>query len=221
MMTTQSVWQRSSADAPIISDRLYNVVIGAVLLWGFLVNYLMVTLIPAEAVLRIPWFLLLIGYFGLCFLGIYTYNKSDKPALSFLGYNLVVVPIGIVIVPFVQSFDPEIVARAVMVTGLVTALMMILGTLYPAFFFRIAGALFVALLAVIVVELGLIFIGGVRLGIMDWIVALIFCGYIGYDWARANAIPKTVDNAVDAAASLYLDIINLFLRILSIMGRRR
>jgi len=33
-----------------------------------------------------------------------------------------------------------------------------------------------------------------------------------------NKIPRTLDNAVDSAASLYMDIINLFLRIL---GRRR
>ncbi|MBT7579493.1 MAG: hypothetical protein HN633_12065, partial [Candidatus Marinimicrobia bacterium] len=49
----------------------------------------------------------------------------------------------------------------------------------------------------------------------------IFCGYIGYDWGRANQIPKTLDNAVDSAAALYMDIINLFLRVLRILGRRR
>ena len=37
-------------------------------------------------------------------------------------------------------------------------------------------------------------------------MALIFSGYIGYDWARANAILKTLDNAIDSAAALYLDI---------------
>ncbi len=57
--------------------------------------------------------------------------------------------------------------------------------------------------------------------LIDGAVALLFCGYIGYDWARANQIPKTVDNAIDSAAALYMDIINLFLRILRIMGRSR
>ncbi len=56
---------------------------------------------------------------------------------------------------------------------------------------------------------------------IDWVVVLIFCGYIGYDWGRANQIPKTLDNAVDSAAALYMDIINLFLRILRILGRRQ
>jgi FtsH-binding integral membrane protein len=50
-------------------------------------------------------------------------------------------------------------------------------------------------------------------------VVAIFCGYIGVDWSRANSIPKTLDNAIDSAAALYMDIINLFVRILSIMGR--
>ena len=60
-----------------------------------------------------------------------------------------------------------------------------------------------------------------RHGATDWVVAAIFCGYIGYDWGRANAIPKTLDNAIDSAASLYIDIIILFMRILRIMARRR
>jgi FtsH-binding integral membrane protein len=98
--------------------------------------------------------------------------------------------------------------------------MMVLGTLFPAFFKRIAGALTIALLCVIVVELIATFFLHKQYGIIDWIVVVIFCGYIGYDWGRANSIPPTIDNAIDSAASLYLDIINLFLRILRILGRR-
>ena len=39
-------------------------------------------------------------------------------------------------------------------------------------------------------------------GLIDWLVAGLFCIY-WHDWARANKIPKTMDNAVDSAASLY------------------
>lgn len=63
------------------------------------------------------------------------------------------------------------------------------------------------------------FFAGAALGIFDYLVVLIFCGYVGYDWARANACAKTVDNAVDCAAELYIDIVNLFVRILSILSR--
>ncbi|KGK42996.1 hypothetical protein LH51_02440, partial [Nitrincola sp. A-D6] len=42
-------------------------------------------------------------------------------------------------------------------------------------------------------------------------------GNLGLEYAQ---IPKTLDNAVDSAAALYMDIINLFLRILRILGRK-
>ena len=52
----------------------------------------------------------------------------------------------------------------------------------------------------------------------EWAGTIIFSLYIGYDWARANTCARTVDNAIDLSASLYLDIINLFLRIVAIMS---
>ncbi len=38
---------------------------------------------------------------------------------------------------------------------------------------------------------------------------------------RANKMPKTIDNAIDICIDLYLDIINLFLYMLRIMGRKK
>jgi hypothetical protein len=86
----------------------------------------MIVSIPAEAVMRINPLLLIVGYFVCCIAGTIIFNRSDNPLISFIGYNMVVIPIGIIITPFVQSFDPEIVKDAVMATGLVTVVMMIL-----------------------------------------------------------------------------------------------
>jgi FtsH-binding integral membrane protein len=140
--------------------------------------------------------------------------------VSFLGYNLVVVPFGLVVNLVVSRYDSALVHEAIRITALVTLGMMLLGTLFPRFFASIARALTVALLLVIVVELVELFILGIHHGVIDWIVVLIFCGYVGVDWGRANQIPKTLDNAIDSAAALYMDIINLFLRILRILGRK-
>ena len=203
-----------------ISANLYNLVIRLVLCWGFLVNWWMVKNIPYESIAAInPW-VFFIGYFASCFFGMYLFKSSSVPLVSFIGYNFVVVPFGLIINLVVYQYDPSLVLEAIRVTGMVTLFMMILGSFFPRFFQRIAGALTVALIVVIIVEVVEIFIFKMHHGILDWIVAIIFCGYIGYDWGRANSIPKTVDNAVDSAASLYMDIINLFLRILRIMGRR-
>ena len=214
------VFQRTKVTGAIISDAAYNFVIGAVLCWGFLVNWYMVKNIDYTWLASINIMLFLLCYLGSCFLGVYIFNKSSNPVISFFGYNLVVVPFGMVVNLVVHQYDPAVVLDAVRVTGLVTMTMMILGSMFPGFFQKIAGALTFALIAVIIIEVIEIFILGIHHGIIDWVVVLIFCGYIGYDWGRANRIPKTVDNAVDCAAALYMDIINLFLRILRIMGRR-
>ena len=215
-----NVFERGFTGEPEISARLYNLTIGAVLCWGFWVNWMMVSAIPVDVIASInPW-VFFIGYFACCFFGIYLFRSSSNPMVSFIGYNFVVVPFGLIINMVVSQYDPALVLDAIKVTGLVTGIMMLLGTLFPNFFAKIAGALTIALLAVIVVELFQIFVLGIHQAWIDWAVAVIFCGYIGYDWGRANQIPKTLDNAVDSAAALYMDIINLFLRILRIMGRK-
>ncbi|MEL4282890.1 MULTISPECIES: Bax inhibitor-1 family protein [Shewanella] len=220
MDSENSVFDRRTTDDTLIGAGLYNLVIGLTLLWGFAVNYIMVSHIDPEAIASVnPW-VFFIGYFASCFFGIYLFQSSSNPLVSFIGYNFVVVPFGLIINMVVSQYDPELVTEAIRITGLVTIAMMCLGTMFPAFFQKIAGVLTIALLLVIVVELIEIFIFKTHHGILDWIVVLIFCGYIGYDWGRANQIPKTVDNAVDSAAALYMDIINLFLRILRILGRK-
>lgn len=199
----------------------YNLTIGLVLLWGFTVNWLMVRYIPVEPLLQInPW-VFFGAYLASCFFGVYLFSRSVNPLVSFAGYNFVVVPFGLVINIVVSAYDPALVLDAMRVTGLVTLVMMVLGTAFPRFFAKIVWALTLALLAVIVIEFVEIVFFRMHHDILDWAVVIIFCGYIGYDWGRANQIPKTIDNAVDSAAALYMDIINLFLRILRIMGRRR
>ena len=220
--TKNNVFNRtvSESTGAEISANTYNLIIGLVLCWGFFVNWLIVKNIPVASLTKIHPLLFILGYFACAFFGIFLFKKSTNPIVSFIGYNFVVVPFGFIINIIVSQYAPNLVINAMVVTGMVTAIMMILGVTYPAFFEKLAPVLFISLIAVIIAEIiGSLFFKMI-FGITDWIVALIFCGYIGFDWSRANKIPKTIDNAVDSAAALYIDIINLFIRILSIMGRR-
>jgi len=67
-------------------------------------------------------------------------NKSKSPSVNFIGCNFVVIPFGFVINLVVGRYDASLVLEAVRITGLVTAVMMVMGSLFPAFFKRI-GAL--------------------------------------------------------------------------------
>jgi FtsH-binding integral membrane protein len=222
-MLDESVWDRTAIginESELLSPAAYNATIGMVLFWGFGVNFYMVENIPPEAAMQFGFWPFMIGYMACCFAGVMIYSRSDNPAISFVGYNLVVLPFGLVINTIVAGYSPGVVLEAIRVTAGVTIVMMCLGSMYPAFFQRIAGALTMALLGVIIVEMVGYFFFDFHHGIFDWAVAAIFCGYIGYDWGRANQIPKTLDNAIDSAAAIYMDVINLFLRVLRIMGRR-
>lgn len=214
------VFARRRSAGAIVSDVTYNITLGLVLCWGLLANWMMVKLIPATSITGIDPPSFFIGYFVSCFFGVYLYHRSTNPIVSFIGFNFVVLPFGLVVDNIVGGFDSSFVLDAVRITGMVTFVMMLLGSMYPRFFQKISSALAISLLVVIVVELGEMFLFGIHHGIIDGAVVLIFCGYIGYDWGRANTIPKTLDNAVDSAAALYMDIINLFLRILRILARR-
>ena len=205
-----------------ISERSFNLIIGGVLLWGFLLNYAMVALFGAQVsqmVARSNPFVFLIGYLAMVIVGSIMISK-DSSVLSFVGYNLIALPIGVVICACLQGMPVSIVQSALLVTAIVTLSFMILATVFPGFFLSMGRTLGVALLITIVAELLSTLIFRAASSLFEWVFVAIFSLYIGYDWARANTCARTTNNAIDLAANLYLDIVNLFLRILEIMGRR-
>ncbi|MCM1272947.1 MAG: Bax inhibitor-1 family protein [Clostridium sp.] len=207
-----------------ISERAYNLIIGGTLLYGFLVNCFMIKFCYGFAVnlIQTSGWLFFGLYFIMCIAGSAMVNRSVNPVVSFIGYNLIVVPLGLVLSilvnVYIASGYSNTVVAAFGITSLVTVGMMLLSTIFPYFFLNMGRTLLVTLLLTIAIEL-IMMVAGASLGIIDYIVVFIFCGYIGYDWARANNCARTVDNAIDSAAELYVDIINIFVRILSILSR--
>ena len=77
--------------------------------------------------------------------------------------------------------------------------------------------LFIALIVIVVASLINIFVGSSMLSLaVSGAGALIFSGYILYD--TQNIIRGAYDSPVLAAVSLYLDILNLFISLLHILG---
>ena len=91
----------------IIPDRVYNGVLLGVLLWGLLANLLLCFFL-GDRMLAVNPTLLLIGYFVCAIAGTVIAGKSRKPLISFLGYNLVVVPFGLMLSAVVaeMAFQP-------------------------------------------------------------------------------------------------------------------
>lgn len=203
-----------------LSNRQYNIIIGLVLLWGFAVNAIMCTVFLSVFSSWNPT-VVIIGYFVVAILGIYMNASSDNPFISFIGYNLVVLPVGVVLSISLQDYYASSIAQAFIMTTLITVLMIVVATIKPDIFESLGTTLFICLTGVIIIELIMMFAGICRPQWWDWIVALLFCAYIGFDWSEAQNNYKTLDNAVDSAVSLYLDIINLFIRILASSGNNK
>ena len=206
-----------------ISVRRYNAVMLLTLLWGFLVNTVMVYYfaIPIMRLLSgVGPLWIFIGYFVLAIAGIAISARSTNPWISFLGYNLLVLPIGVLLCLILPGIPVAIVTKALLLTGIVTATMTLLGLLAPNVFLGMGRTLFIALIVGILAELVATFLFHYSGTAFDWLFVVLFSGYIGYDVAKSQIYPKTVDNAVDCALDIYLDIINIFIRLLALLSRK-
>jgi FtsH-binding integral membrane protein len=204
----------------MVTERTYNLTIGLTLLWGVLINVVMATFFTYQ-ILSMNYLLVVVLYFAGTLGCSILVHRSSSPAMSFTGFTGMAISMGLLLTFYVTAFTGHSVAYAFIATALITVIMVLLSMLYPEFFRNLGRTLFVSLIGCILIELIGSLVLGLPMTIIDYAVALIFCGYIGLDWHRAQQFPKTMDNAVDSAADIYLDVVNLFVRILSITGKRR
>ena len=223
----ESVWSREGGyfSGKELTKRVY---IGAVS--GFTVFGLLLAIIVARATMT--WtpnivLYLLVGL-GIPIAGVFITLGSDKPVISLVGYCMVIIGLGAITGPTIALYKTGVVMIALMATGGVSVLMSLVGILYPKSLESWGGYLFSALLAVLFVRVGQSIMAGFGVSESIWYVpwleygiAVLFSAYIVYDWNRALRLPRTLDNAVDCALAIFLDIINLFITILRIMGNKK
>lgn len=157
--------------------------------------------------------------------GIIIALNSKNWLISFIGYLMVCVGLGAIVGPTVAIVESAVVVKALLATAGVTFVMSLAGAIYPKSLEHWSIYLFAGLLALIFVRLGqMLFIAtGTApalwyLPIIEYGAALLFSLYIMYDWNRAMRLPYTLDNAVDCAMAIFLDIINLFITLLRIFS---
>ena len=209
-------------NAKFISDRAFYLVVAAALLFGFAVNALEVVFL-ADIVVTWNPIVFLVVYLILAIGGVCINAFSRNPALSFIGYCMVVLPIGALLAMVVPAYSIGVVRSAFIVTTILAVIFGLLAVMYPKIFYSMWKVLAVSLLIALIWSLVAMFTGNYFSSgyvWLDWIVVLVFCCYVGFDVARAYARPKTLDNAVDSACGLYLDLMNIFIRLLAIFGRR-
>ena len=119
-----------------ISVRAYNLILIGTVLYGLAIN----ALLCRESIVyfmyeRVHPAVFFIVYIVCVIAGVLIANKSDNPVISFLGYNLIVVPMGIVVgeAVILGGYSPSVVWHACITTAGMTVIMAAAGLLFPQF----------------------------------------------------------------------------------------
>ena len=208
--------------AEIIDEQRYNMVMGGVVLYGIVVNIILCA-VCSNIFETVNPLVFLVLYLVCTIAGTIIAHKSDNAIISFVGYNLVVVPVGLLVATIVTAYgglESSLVTQAFLFTAIITGCMIGAAIAFPGFFEKIGGILLAGLVGLLISGIVMVIIG-VDSALYSWFGAVLFSLYIGYDFYRSQQYEKTYDNAVDCALDIYLDIINLFIKILRILGRAR
>lgn len=206
-----------------LSRRTYHFLTGAIVAASLLVIGLEYTYC-----LNNPWIIeslnlaFVIACYVVPFAGIIIMALAGREHLGLMvvGYCMVTLTLGFLMAIVLTEYTAASIQRAILITAIIAISFATLGFAWPQLFRRILPICMIALSIMIIIELVMMFLS-IPSGWNDWVVIVIFCGLIGYDFYQAATDEPTVDNAIWYACEIYLDLINIFLRVLNITGRSR
>ena len=145
---------------------------------------------------------------------------------KFLAYVAMTAVYGIILGPFVAMFAGATLVKAIVVTGVITFIFGLIGIVIPESLDSWLTKLLGATLVILVGMFGLPVIGWFfpffpvkeGLSLLDWVTIVIFCGWIIHDMNRAKFVKPTMGNAIEVATGMYLNVMNIFIRILEKYG---
>jgi len=155
-----------------------------------------------------------------------------SPAVSNAMFFLYAMLTGVTLSFVFIAYQIGVIFQAFAVSALMFAAMAVYGTITKRDLTRIGGMLVMALIGLIIASVvNMFFLNDTMFMIINYIGVLIFIGLTAYHTQKiknmlaaakeANQEDAIKKISVIGALTLYLNFINLFLRILSILGRRR
>lgn len=206
----------------ILSERVYNLILGSVICYGILINVLLLQYIAPDFMPvagKINIIILLLAYVLFCAAGCFIARRSSSPVVSFIGYNMVILPVGSLVAIMMEELDSDVTYHILLITGIVTIVMLLAIILYSALFKNFKRMLGVTSAGILAAYLICRFIMDISPEEVSWIIAVIFSLYIGNDWIKAQSYVKTPDNAVDSAVDIYVDLFELFLPVIQMADK--
>jgi FtsH-binding integral membrane protein len=152
-------------------------------------------------------------------------QASPDPFVSTIGGAICALLMGMMIGPFVGSFEKGIVVRAFVLTAGIVLVTGLIGALLPQDLSAWGAPLLGLLLGAIVMQFGSAVLSAlgrpmrVAFTALDWAILILFSLMMVYDLNRAKRIDPTLDNAIDVAVNVFLNAINILIRILALMDK--
>ena len=150
--------------------------------------------------------------------------SSGMVTLLFFGYSMIT---GLTFSVIFAVFDLTTIAYALFATSAFFGILAYIGYKTEKDLSSFGTILMAALIVALILTLVNLFIGSDGLDIiLDWVILGIFAGLTAYDMNKVKMMSETYGYdqekvAIYGAMQLYLDFINMFLRILEIFGDRR
>ena len=205
-----------------LSNAMYNVAIGVHLLVGLIVTYFLALRMPYifPEIYHVHPIIFSIGFLVVGLVGGSIAAKGNY-VLSLIGYGMNILAFGTLLSLVTILYPVQYIVLAAVLTTVVVLTMTIAGVIFPNAFLSMGSTICIALIGLVVAEFVTMLLGIFYPNIFAIIGIFIFSLYVGYDWARGQQYPSTASYACFTALQLYMDIINIFIRILRLLGKRR
>lgn len=87
----------------LITSKKYNMIMSGAIFYGIALNALLCVLL-GDAITKISIWAILIPYFVFTIIGVIMTIKSSNPLISFIGYNFVVIPVGVTLSAVISEY---------------------------------------------------------------------------------------------------------------------
>lgn len=165
---------------------------------------------------------------GIVALATYVNRKKMLGLASFL-FGIYTIMNGITLSMLFYIFEIDSIQNVFILTAMVFGIMAIIGATTKIDLSKLSSALLMALIGLILVSVtNVLFLhsSGLELA-LDYVGVIVFVLFTAYDTQKMKSIASTATQndinriALSCGIDLYLDFVNLFIRLLAIFGRRR